>query len=343
MLPQTFSDEADLERWLCEPSDALIEFCRSLRGRLLILGAGGKMGPTLAVRAQRAIHLANSEAAVTAVSRFTNSAARTWLENHGVETYAADLLDRSHVDSLPEADHVIYLVGSKFGTRQNPSRTWAVNTIAPTYCLQRYQTQPIVALSTGNVYPLVSIDSSGSAESDSVGPIGEYANAALARERLFEYFSIENKTPVVLIRLNYAVEARYGVLVDLAIKVHSKQPIDLTQGYFNCIWQGDANDAIIRALPMATSPANVLNLTGDSVLSVRSVADRFGEYFGRDVTFIGQEATTALLNDSSLLHRHFGKPSVDLERMIGWIADWVQRDQPLLGKPTHFEVRDGGF
>lgn len=342
-LPDTVSDETKLDQLLVTPSPELIEFAASLSGTILVLGAGGKMGPTLAARAQSAIKQSGSSAQVVAVSRFSDPAAREWLSERGVETIAADLLRQDSLEELPDADTIIYLIGSKFGTRQNPSHTWAVNTVAPTYAMHRYSASRFVALSTGNVYAFSRPDSGGSVETDALNPVGEYAFAAVGRERIFDHFSRLQDTPVAMIRLNYATDLRYGVLTDLATKVAQSQPIDLTQGYFNCIWQGDANDLIIRAIPLAQSPPNPINLTSLETFSVRSVAERFGELMNRAVQFTGSESETALLSNATKCSQLLGRPTTPMDQVIRWTAHWVASGGRLLGKPTHFEVRDGGF
>ena len=342
-LPDVIADEEQLDDLLTTPSDDLVEFTASLSGPIVVLGAGGKMGPTLAVRLQRAIDESDSAAHVVAVSRFSNETSRRWLKEHGVQTVAADLLRRDSFSDLPESDAIIYLIGSKFGTSTNPSHTWAVNTIAPTYAMERYRASRFVALSTGNVYPFSPVQGGGSLESDPLQPVGEYAYAAVGRERVFDHFSRADNTPVAMIRLNYATDLRYGVVTDLASKVAAGQPIDLTQGYFNCIWQGDANDFIIRALSFAESPSRPINLTSVETFSVREVAEQFGRLMGRKVIFTGTESETALLSNASQCRRLLGDPATSMDRVIRWVAHWVSSGGRMLGKPTNFEVRDGGF
>lgn len=343
LLPERIENESQLDELLVTPSEKLIEFAATLSGPIVVLGAGGKMGPTLAVRAQRAIEQAGANAHVVAVSRFSDPDARSWLDERGVQTIAADSMRQESIHELPDSDSIIYLIGSKFGTSENPSRTWAVNTIAPACAMQRYPGSRFVALSTGNVYPFSPVSVGGSVESDPLQPVGEYAYAAIGRERIFDHYSQTQNTPVAMIRLNYATDLRYGVLTDLATKVASGQPIDLTQGFFNCIWQGDANDLIIRSLPLAQSPPNPINLTSLETFSVRQVAERFAEILGRSVQFTGQESETALLSNASKCGDLLGAPETPMSQVIGWTADWVNSGGRLLGKPTHFEVRDGAF
>ena len=342
-LPRVIDDESQLEECLTRPRPLLADFIRSVSSPLLILGAGGKMGPTLAVLAKRAAKLAGHRLEVIAVSRFSDEASRQWLESHGVSTLSADLLARDAVQKLPDAADVIHLVGMKFGTRENPALTWAVNTLAPAHLAERYEKARLVALSTGNVYPLVSIHSGGAREEHLLNPLGEYANAAIARERIFEYFGRKNGTPIALIRLTYAVELRYGVLVDIARKVYAGEAIDLTAGYFNCIWQGDANEMILRALPLAASPPAAFNLTCPDILSVREVATNFSKLFDRPARFVGAEADTALLSNTERLREELGPPATSLDTIIRWTAHWVQNGGRFLNKPTHFDVRNGQY
>lgn len=309
----------------------------------MVLGAGGKMGPSLCLKARRAVMASDADVDVVAVSRFSDAEARAALERDGIETIACDLMDPAAVDELPDADNVIFLVGWKFGTHDNPGRTWTVNSLTPSLVARRYPEARIVALSSGNVYPFRRPQDGGSKEDDPVGPIGEYAWSCLGRERVFEHWSIENGTRVVLVRLNYAVELRYGVLVDIALRIRDGLPVDLSTGFLNCIWQGDANDVIIRALDLADSPAAVLNLTGPEIHDVRGLATRIGARMERPVVFAGDEAETALLNDASYAVERFGEPKVDLRTIARWTADWIKGGGAMLGKPTHFEVRDGRF
>lgn len=342
-IPNTIANEQQLDDVLTSPSPKLVEFVRALKGDILILGAGGKMGPSLAVLAKRAIEAAGSSSSVIAVSRFSDAASRRWLDERGVITHSANLLDRTAVQQIPDAENVLYMVGTKFGTSQNPSFTWAINTIASGQVMERFATSRFVALSTGNIYPFVPTKSGGATEAGPVGPVGEYANAALGRERMFQYFSHRNNTPVTLMRLNYAVDLRYGVLTDIGLRVLSGEPVDVRNGYLNCIWQGDANDAIIRALAVAESPPTLLNLTGPETLSVRKIAERIGELLDRPVRFTGEEAESALLSNSAKCCEQLGVPSVTSDTMIRWTANWLANDGRLLNKPTHFEVRDGKF
>ena len=341
--PERIETEGQLEAILTRPSAALVEFVRTISSPLVILGAGGKMGPTLAVLAKRAAAAANHSLEVIAVSRFSDPRARQWLESHVVKTKCCDLLDEGSLPQLPDAANVIYLVGQKFGTTQNPAATWAMNTLVPARVMARYPRARFVALSTGNVYPLSEVCRGGSMETDPLTPLGEYANAAIGRERVFEFCSRAHNTPVTLLRLFYAVELRYGVLVDIAQKVFRGVPVELANGCFNCIWQGDANEMVLRALSLSSSPPSAWNLCRPEIFSVRKVAARLGELLDRPPQFVGEEAPTALLGNSAALCAKLGPPAVPLELMLRWIADWVKLGGRILGRPTHFEVRDGNY
>ncbi|MDX1547526.1 MAG: NAD-dependent epimerase/dehydratase family protein, partial [Rhodothermales bacterium] len=341
--PEFIRSEAEREAVLTHPSAALVEALRTLHGPLVVLGAGGKMGPTLCVRARRAADAAGRrDLRVVAVSRYTDAGARAWLEARGVQTVACDLLD-GDLAALPDAANVVYLVGLKFGTRHDPAQTWAVNTLVPARVARRYAGARIAALSTGNVYPLVPVASGGATEETPLTPLGEYANACVARERIFAFEAARTETPVVLLRLNYAVDLRYGVLVDLGRRILAGTRIDLTMGYLNCIWQGDANDTVLRSLALAEIPPRPLNLTGPAVLSVRTLAERLAALLGRTVRFTGTEAPTALLSDPARACALLGPPPTGVETMLRWTARWLLDGGATLSKPTRFEVRDGRY
>ena len=342
-LPRTITTEEELESVLTEPSDALVKFIPRVRGPLVILGAGGKMGPTLAILAKRAAEEAGHRLEVIAISRFGDAEARRSLEARGVKTIGCDLLERSSFEALPDTENVIYLVGMKFGTANDPASTWAMNTVVPARVAERYPRARIVALSTGNVYPLSRVATGGSLESDPLTPVGEYGNSAVGRERVFEYFSRRNGTPIVMLRLFYAVELRYGVLVDIARKVFVGDPINLASGHFNCIWQGDANEMILRSFDLATSPIATRNLCAAEISPTRKTALRFGDLLDREPKFIGAESETALLGNAQRICGELGRPGTGLDTMIQLIADWVKRGGSSLGKPTHFETRDGKY
>lgn len=335
--------EFDLNEVLTRPDPALVEFIKTIQTPLLILGASGKMGPTLAALARRAAGQVGHELEIYAASRFSDETTRRWLEDHQVRTISCDLMDSESLKRLPEAESIIYLVGLKFGTTQNPALTWAINTLAPANVCTRYPHSRIVALSSGSIYPLLPVNSGGAIETEPLTPLGEYANACVARERIFEYFSRQNGTPIVLLRLFYAVELRYGVLVDIAQKVNAGETVDLTMGYLNWIWQGDANNLILRSLALAGVPPEPLNLTGSKTYSVRELALQFGKLLGKRVLFTGEEASTALLGNTRRLRGQLGDPPTPDDVVIRWTASWIQSQGRLFGKPTHFDVRDGRY
>ena len=342
-LPLEIKTEEELEEVLTQPAPTLVQFISKLTSPLVILGAAGKMGPTLAVLAKRAAEQARHPLEVIAVSRFSDPATRTWLEKRGVQTISADLLKSEEVAQLPDAANVIYLVGLKFGTSQNPAATWAINTIPPANVAERYSGSKIVVLSSGNVYPPSDVNTLGAQEEDPLTPLGEYPNAVVARERICEFYSHQNNTAMTVIRLFYAVELRYGVLVDIASKIVRAEPIDLTNGFFNCIWQGDANEMIIRSLSLCAAPPSRFNLCQPEVYSVRAVAVELGEYMNTAPLFKGAEASTALIGDPSRICQALGQPGTRFAQVLKWTADWVRKGGRNLQKPTHFEVRDGVY
>jgi nucleoside-diphosphate-sugar epimerase len=332
-----------LEELLSRPNEADCQAMRELSGDLLILGVGGKMGPTLAMRARRAAHEAGANIRIVGVARFSSEAVRRQLEHGGVETIAGDLLDDDFLARLPEAPNVIHMAARKFGSTGDEPYTWAMNTYLPARVASRFRSSRIVAFSSGNVYPLVPVTSGGATEETPLEPVGEYAITAVGRERMFSHFSKLYGTPVAILRLNYAVEMRYGVLLDVGTKVFERKPVDLRMGNANVIWQGDANSVCLRSFPLCQSPPFVVNLTGPETVSVRRVAARFGQIFGVEPVFEGQEAQTALLNNASRCHRIFGYPEVSLDQVIEWTAEWIGAGGATLNKPTHFEARDGKF
>jgi nucleoside-diphosphate-sugar epimerase len=342
-FPERFANEKELEEFLSRPSQEVIEIIRKLDGDLLFLGIAGKIGPSLALAAKRACEVAGVNKRILGVSRFSNISEKEQIESYGIETIAGDLLDRKFLESLPKIKNVFFLAGMKFGSEENRSLTWAMNTYLPALVADYYRNSRIVAYSTGCVYQLVPAETGGSSETDVPEPVGEYAQSCLGRERMFEYVSKMYKTSVALIRLNYAVEPRYGVLVDIAQKVKNNMPVDVSMGYFNAIWQGDANNMVIRSLEFASSPAWVVNIAGRETLSVRETALKFGRLFGKEVRFTGKEASTALLSNSEMVTRLMGDPVISIDQVIQWTAEWMKEDKRLLGKPTHFEVRDGKY
>jgi nucleoside-diphosphate-sugar epimerase len=336
-------NEQQLEERLATPNEKDVELMRRLKGNLTLLGAGGKMGPSLAKLAKRASDAAGGGHRVIAVSRFSDRQSREELESAGVDTISCDLLDRDDVAKLPDCENVLFLAGRKFGSSDRSDLTWAMNTIVPANVAYRFRNSRIVAFSTGNVYPFVSADSKGAAETDLPEPRGEYAQSCLGRERVFEFFSREYGTKCLIYRLNYAVDLRYGVLVDIARRVYDGREIDLTVGYFNVIWQGDANSYALRSLELCESPPRLLNVTGPEILSVRAAAEFYARRFGREIGFHGRESEEALLNDASRCRQLLGDPIVDADTLMEWVAHWVEIGGRSLNKPTKFEVSDGKF
>ncbi len=340
----SIADVTQLESMLSGPTDAVIESLGRLDGDMVVAGVGGKMGPTLARMVRRAWDASGHRGRVYGVSRFSDRGLPERLRAHGVEPIEADLLDPGQVALLPNAANVVAMTGQKFGTsRGQAAETWAVNVVSAALLGHRYRSSKIVAFSTGNVYPLVPVDLKGSRETDRTGPIGEYAMTALGRERIYESISTKYQTKIAIIRLNYASEPRYGVLVDLARKVMNGEVIDLTMGHVNTIWQGDANALALRAFDHVASPPEVFNLTGPDVLSVREIAERLGRHLGKAPLFRGNEAPDALLNNPGKAFAVLGRPRVTWEEMTAWVAEWLARGGPLLDKPTKFDVRDGRF
>jgi nucleoside-diphosphate-sugar epimerase len=334
---------SQLEEALSRPTEALLETLRRIDGDILVLGAGGKMGPTLARMARRAADRAGESRRVIAVSRFSSKAAADELKQHRVETIACDLLDRQAVAALPDAPNVIFMAGQKFGTTNSPELTWVMNTVVPAIVAERYAKSRIVVFSTGCVYPLVQVESGGSRESDPLGPPGEYANSCVGRERIFTHFSKQYGTAALLFRLSYAIDLRYGVLHDVASKVARGETVDVGMGYANVIWQGDANARALQSLARVGTPPVPLNVTGLEQVSIRELARRFGELLGCTPNIVGQENSSAWLFDAARSFELFGPVSVTLEQMIDAVAHWVKSGGTSLGKPTHFESRDGRF
>jgi nucleoside-diphosphate-sugar epimerase len=335
--------EAELEEILSRPSDADVAAVGQLDGDLLILGAGGKMGPSLVRRARRAAEKAGVLKRIVAVARFTDKRLRVGLASDGVEVLVADLLQPGALAQLPDIRNVIFMAGRKFGTTGSEELTWAINTHLPGLVAERYRGSRIVAFSTGNVYPLRSAMQGGAIESTPVAPESEYAQSALGRERMFEYGSRHWGTPVAILRLNYAIDLRYGVLLDIGTAVFERRPIDLRMALVNVIWQGDANSVCLRSFVRCQSPPLILNLAGPETLSVRYIAEEFGRRFGVEPVFSSAEMPTALLSNAAKTHQMFGYPTVTASEMIDWTAAWISTGGARLNKPTHFEVRDGKF
>jgi len=340
-FPERFEDEAALEDYLATPSRDLARDLARVDGDLLILGVGGKMGPTLARLARNAMP---RERRVIAVARFTEPGVRESLQAHGIETIACDLLDRDAVARLPQCPNVVFMAGRKFGAEGNMPLTWAMNAYVPAIVADTFRRSRIVAFSTACVYPFVPVIGQGASEDEHcLTPPGEYANSCVGRERMFEHFSQQHGTPGRLFRLSYAIDMRYGVLADVALKVWRGEAVDATMGHVNVIWQGDANAQALRCLAAATVPTSPVNVSGPETTSIRWLAEEFGRRFGKPVAITGTEAATAWLLNTGQAERLFGYPRVPLSRLVGWVADWVAREQPLLGKPTRFESRDGRY
>jgi nucleoside-diphosphate-sugar epimerase len=336
-------DVEHLEDLLSEPTEAAVEALARVPGDLVVLGVGGKMGPTLARMARRASDRAGVRRRVVGVARFSDPRLAARLESWGVEAVRCDLLDADQVARLPDVPNVVFMAGMKFGATGQESLTWAMNCWLPAMVCRKYRGSRIVAFSTGNAYGLSPVALGGSLETDPLAPAGEYAMSCVGRERLIEHFSSTDGTPVALLRLNYATEMRYGVLVDIARRVAEDRPVELTMGHLNALWQGDANALALAALAHVASPPLVLNLAGPELLSVRRVAEQFGRLLGRPVKLQGTESADALLSNGQQAHRRFGYPRVSAGQMIAWIADWIGRGGATLDRPTHFEVRDGRF
>lgn len=337
------ADPDRLDADLSFPSDSDTALMRRLDGDILVLGVGGKMGPTLARLARRAADAAARPRRVIGVARFSDPRVRPRLERWGVETIRADLLSRRDVAALPRAPNVIFMAGHKFGTAGNPARTWAANAYLPTLVAETFPAARTVVFSSGNVYPLTAAPGPGPSERHPTEPVGEYAQSVLGRERLFEYFSELHGTPAAILRLNYAVEPRYGVLRDIADRVRNGSPIDLAMGYVNVIWQRDANSIALRLLEHCSVPPLTVNVTGTEALSVRALAERFGRVLGVEPVYSGSEEPTALLSDARQCAALFGPPPTGLDEMVDRIAEWILAGGRGLGKPTHFEERGGSF
>jgi nucleoside-diphosphate-sugar epimerase len=334
---------AELEERLSRPEASDIAAAAQLEGDLIVLGAGGKMGPSLARLAHRAADQAGVRRRVFAVSRFSTPGVAEALEADGGETVVCDLLDPTALANLPDAPNVVFMAGQKFGTSDDPTTTWTLNAVLPGMVLQRFPASRTVVFSSGNVYPLTPTTGNGSVESDPLEPIGEYAESVVARERVVTFLAEGQQTPLMILRLNYAVELRYGVLQDLADRLWRGEPVDLTMGHVNVIWQRDANAIALRSLAHCGVPPTILNVTGPERIAVRTLAERLGKVLNREPVFAGEEASTALLSDASRCVELFGPPTVSVDTLVHWVAEWVREGKASLGLPTHFEEREGKF
>lgn len=332
-----------LEQELLKPSDALVADIAKIEGDIIILGVGGKMGPSMAKLARKAILQAGINKRVIGISRFSEEGTREELEAEGIETISADLLNEDELAALPEAPNILYLAGTKFGTTGKEPFTWAMNSYLPGRVAERYKNSRIVAFSTGNVYPFVPINSGGLSEEVTPAPVGEYGQSCLGRERVFQYFSERYKIPTLIYRLNYAIDLRYGVMLEVAKSVLADKPIDLTTGNVNVIWQGDANEIAIRSLLHCDVPANILNVTGPETLSVKWLAEQFGLLLNKQPQFVNDTQPMALLNNASKAHKLFGYPRVTVRQMIEMTVAWLQAGGKTINKPTHFQERKGQF
>lgn len=342
-MKKVIDSEEDLDNILSEPTSLVIEMMKEISGDIIILGVAGKMGINLGMMAVKAAKLAGVDKKVIGVSRFSNPQSREVLERAGIETIACDLLNKEDVDRLPDAENVVFMAGKKFGTAGSEALTWAMNTLAPANVASRYDKSRIAAFSTGCVYPFVAPETGGSIETDTPMPVGDYSQSALGRERIFSYFSDLNGTPTCLIRLNYSTELRYGVLRDICDKVHNEEPVDVTNGYVNLIWQRDAVAHALACLRCCESPANIMNVTGPEILSVKALAETFGELLDKKVSFTGRESETAFLNNPAKAIKLFGAPETSVAEMQQMVAEWVGKDGASLNKPTHFETKNGKF
>jgi nucleoside-diphosphate-sugar epimerase len=338
-LPDTISDIAALDDLLCRPSQALVDDLRKVDGDIMILGVAGKMGPTLAGLAKAAL----PDRRIIGVARFSDASVKGRLQARGIETINCDLLDEAAIKALPKTANIVFMAGRKFGAEGDLSLTWAMNAHVPSLVAQAFAGSRIVAFSTGCVYPFVPVNGKGANEALPPDPPGEYAQSCVGRERMFEYFSRKFATPGRLLRLNYAIDMRYGVLHDIATKIHQGKPVDVSLGHVNFIWQGDASAQALRCLAHCETPTSPINVSGHEILSVRDLAAKLGARLGREPIIVGAEEPTAWLTDTSQAVKLFGLPVVDTRQLIAWTADWVARSMPSLGKPTKYEVRDGRY
>jgi nucleoside-diphosphate-sugar epimerase len=328
---------------LLRPSEALIRDLSVLQGDILILGVGGKIGPSLAKLTKWAINLSSVQRKIMGVSRFSEVGLREELEKGGIKTYTADLMNESELESLPDAENVLFLAGTKFGTTGNEHFTWAMNTYLPGRVAEKYKNSRIVVYSTGNVYPFSNTISGGPDEKVLPAPVGEYGQSCLGRERIFQYFAEKYRTALLIYRLNYANDLHYGVLMEIAKAIKEQRTIDLQMGHVNVIWQGDANERALRSLLHCSVPPKILNITGPEMVSIRWLAEQFGIIFRKAPVFINEEQPSAILSNAAESFRLFGYPNVTLKQMIELTADWLLHNGTTSNKPTHFQERAGRY
>jgi len=338
-LPAVINTVAELDELLSRPYDALIDSVKALDGDIMILGAGGKVGPTIAMMAKRAVDAAGVKKAVYAVDLFPMPK----LEALGINTISCDMMDLDAVAGLPKVENVVYMIGRKFGSTGQEHLTWATNVMIPYHAARAFQGSRIVAFSTGCVYPLVHFTTGGTTEAIPAEPIGEYAQSCLGRERMFDYFAEEKGEKVLHFRLNYAIDLRYGVLWDVASKVWAGEPVDVTTNYANVIWQGDCSNIVLQCFKLASAPANILNVTGSGMIRIDESAEKFARLMGKSVQFKGECNGIGYLSNCSKMVELFGQPKVTIDTMIEWIANWIMQDGENLGKPTHFETQNGKY
>jgi nucleoside-diphosphate-sugar epimerase len=338
-LPAVINTVAELDELLSRPYDALIQSVKALDGDIMILGAGGKVGPTIAMMARRAVDAASVKKSVYAVDLFPMPK----LEARGIDTVTCDMMDLDAVAKLPQVENIVYMIGRKFGSTGQEHLTWSTNVIVPYHAARAFTGSRIVAFSTGCVYPLLHFSTGGATEETPAEPVGEYAQSCLGRERMFDYFAEEKGEKVLHFRLNYAIDLRYGVLWDVASKVWKSEPVDITTNYANVIWQGDVSNTVLQCFTLANSPAAILNVTGPETFKISDAAEKFAKLMGKPVQLKGEENGIAYLSNASKMVELFGKPKVSLDTMIEWIARWVMQDGENLGKPTHFETQNGKY
>lgn len=332
-----------LHEILCEPSDRLVEDMKRLDGDIMILGAGGKMGPTMSILAANAFRKGGIKHKVYAVSRFSDATVRKELEESGVQVISCDLEKADEIAKLPEVKNIVFMVGRKFGTDGGEALTWGMNAAVPVLVLERFHGSNFVVFSSGNVYDLPEASSGGSLETDKVRPIGEYTQSVLARERMFDYYAKKYGTKSLIFRLDYAIALEYGVLADIAKKIVDGKSLSVANSCFNCIWQGDANEYALRSLLLVENPPKRLNVSGPEINGVKSTALKLARLLGKEVTFEGEPCSNAYLENCGECHKLMGYPRVTIDMMIEYQAQWILDGGEYINKPTHFEERKGSY